>query len=155
MADRESKTDLGSVRIHNEVIASIASLATLEVEGVAGLATGIFPQKVSAFLGKVNLTRVAEQLQKRGFNRSIKVDTKDDEVRIDVSVNVKYGVDIPHVSKRVQESIKKAIEQMTGLGLAEVNVNIQGVQSLRPGADVETNLSANNQFPRDEKEQHN
>ncbi len=131
MVKRESKTELGAVKIHDEVIASIASMAALEVEGVIGLTIGSLPHKISTLLGKVSLSGIARQLQKRGFNHGIKVNTQDDEVKIDVSVSVEYGVSIPHVSKRVQENIKRSIEEMTGLSLSEVNVSVQAVQQLK------------------------
>jgi uncharacterized alkaline shock family protein YloU len=111
----EEKTDLGSIRIHNNVIAAITSLAVSEVDGVVGIYKGIKGSIYNIF-GKKE-------------SAAIKIETdKNNEINLDVSIIVKYGVNIPEVAHKVQESIRSSIEKMTNLSLKEINVNIQEIQ---------------------------
>ena len=57
----------------------------------------------------------------------MKVDVTEEHVSVDLSLNIKYGYNIPEVSERVQERVKSAIENMTGLTVLDVNVKIAGV----------------------------
>lgn len=125
MVEKDTKTDLGAVRIRNEVISAIASVATLEVKGVIEMKRGI-TQGVFRIFGK------------RGFERGVRVALSDSEVKIDISIIVEYGAKIPEIAKMVQKNVKKSVEEMTGLSLVEVNVNIQGVSILKaPSSSVE------------------
>ena len=46
---------------------------------------------------------------------------------VDLSLNIRYGYNIPDVSEKVQERVKTAIETMTGLMVLDVNIKIAGV----------------------------
>ena len=48
---------------------------------------------------------------------------------VDLALNINYNADIPEVSEKVQERVKNAIENMTGLSVVEVNVKIAGVNT--------------------------
>ncbi|MCI9492530.1 MAG: Asp23/Gls24 family envelope stress response protein [Lachnospiraceae bacterium] len=106
--------NLGEVRIADEVIAIIAGLAATEVEGVSSMAGNITNELVSK-LGMKNLSK------------GIKVDIKENVVRADVALNIRFGYAIPEVSLKVQERVKSAIENMTGLEVSSVNVRIASV----------------------------
>lgn len=111
----DTKNDLGTIRIHNHVISALTSIAVSEVEGVVGIYKGI-RGSIFNILGK----------QSSG---AIKVETdKNNEIRLDVAITVKYGVNIPEVARRVQESIQNAIEKSTDLNLKEINVNVHEIQ---------------------------
>lgn len=112
----ESSEDLGSIRINSEVVESIARIAALEVEGVSGMAEGIVDG-----LGRI-LTRSAT-------GSGVKAEMGEKEIAVEVSVVIEYGVKIPEVALNVQESVKTAVEKMTGLFVVAVNVNIQGVST--------------------------
>lgn len=105
---------LGEVRIADEVVAIIAGLAATEVEGVSSMAGNITNELVSK-LGMKNLSK------------GIKVDIKENVVRADVALNIRFGYAIPEVSLKVQERVKSAIENMTGLEVSSVNVRIASV----------------------------
>ncbi len=105
---------VGDVRIADEVVAIIAGLATTEVEGVSSMAGNITNEIVSK-LGMKNLSK------------GILVEVVDDEVKVDVAINIAYGYSIPDVSAKVQDKVKSAIENMTGLTVAVVNVRIASV----------------------------
>ncbi len=105
---------LGKVKIADEVVAIIAGLAATEVEGVSSMAGNITNELVSR-LGMKNLSK------------GIRVEVKDGVVRVDVALNIAYGYAIPVVSTKVQEKVKIAIENMTGLEVSGVNVRIASV----------------------------
>ena len=104
----------GEVKIADEVVAIIAALAATEVEGVASMAGNITNELISR-LGMKNLSK------------GILVEVMENEVKVDVAINISYGYSIPEVSSKVQDKVKTAIENMTGLNVAVVNVRIASV----------------------------
>ncbi|MBT3318710.1 MAG: Asp23/Gls24 family envelope stress response protein [Clostridia bacterium] len=104
----------GNVSFANDVVATIAGLATVEIEGVAGMSGG-FSGGLAELLGRKNLTK------------GVKVEVGKEECAIDLYVVVDYGSDIPAMCKKIQANVKKAVETMTGLRVIETNVHIQGV----------------------------
>ncbi len=111
---RIKEDQLGEIRIADEVVAIIAGLAATEVQGVSSMAGNITNEIVSK-LGMKNLSK------------GISVEIIEETVNIDVSVNIAYGYSIPDVSEKVQEKVKTAIENMTGLHVEIVNVRIASV----------------------------
>lgn len=107
-------TELGSIRIADEVVAIIAGLAATEIKGVAGMSGGL-------------AGGIAEMLGRKNLSKGVKVEVGEKEAAVDMFVIVEYGVRIPDVSTRIQENVKQAIEGMTGLNVVEVNIHIQGV----------------------------
>ncbi|MEW6045492.1 MAG: Asp23/Gls24 family envelope stress response protein [Bacillota bacterium] len=107
--------ELGEVRIANDVVSTIAGLAAIEVEGVAGMSGGI-------------AGGISEMLGRRNLSRGVKVEVGQHQAALDIYIIVNYGVRIPDVAWRVQENVKRQIETMTGLEVSEVNVHVQGVQ---------------------------
>lgn len=106
--------NLGEVHVADEVVAIIAGLAATEVEGVASMAGNITYELVSK-LGMKNLSK------------GVKVEVAEKTVSVEVALNISYGYSIPEVSEKVQEKVKSAIETMTGLSVAIVNVRIATV----------------------------
>ena len=96
------------------VVAIIAGLAATEVDGVSSMAGNITNELVSK-LGMKNLSK------------GIRVNVAEGVVRVDVALNIAYGYAIPDVSSKVQEKVKTAIENMTGLEVSVVNVRIASV----------------------------
>lgn len=111
---REEQTNLGSIRIADEVVKIIAGLAATEVPGIAGMSGGV-------------VGGITELLGRKSLAKGVKVEVGEKEAAVDLYVVVDYGIRIPDVSAKIQENVKKAIEAMTGLTVVEVNVNIQGV----------------------------
>jgi uncharacterized alkaline shock family protein YloU len=111
MIDNEN---LGAIKIANEVVAIIAGLAAIEVEGVAGMSGGI-------------AGGIAEMLGRKNLSKGVKVEVGEKESAIDLFVIIEYGSTIPDVSWKIQNNVKQAIESMTGLNVVEVNVHVQGV----------------------------
>ena len=108
------KEMMGEVRIADEVVAIIAGLAATEVDGVDSMAGNI----TNELVGKLGM---------KNLSNGVKVDVTEEHVSVDLSLNIKYGYNIPDVSERVQDRVKSAIENMTGLTVLDVNIRIAGV----------------------------
>ena len=112
-----SKTDNPTVKIHKNVIASIAAEAAMEIDGVKEI--GRRPLNaidIRGLLGIKNAARVKVE-----FN-------KNDEIKIEIPLIVKYGYNIPVLAESAQENIRQAIEKMLDKTPREVNINIQGIE---------------------------
>ena len=96
------KDKIGEVQIADEVVAIIAGLAATEVEGVDSMAGNI----TNELVGKLGM---------KNLSKGVKVDVTEEHVSVDLSLNMKYGYNIPDVSEKVQDRVKTAIENMTGL----------------------------------------
>lgn len=105
---------VGRIHIADEVIAIIAGTAAVEVDGVAG-ASGNFSGELAGMLGKKNLAK------------GVRIEVEEDQVYIEISIMVKFGYKLKEVSEEVQKRVKTAIETMTGMEAAEINVNVAGV----------------------------
>ncbi|MCI8687077.1 MAG: Asp23/Gls24 family envelope stress response protein [Lawsonibacter sp.] len=104
--DYVSRSDeLGNIHISEEVLAAISAAAALEVEGVSSLTN---PNKKNATKG-------------------IHVKLEDEKVVVSMSVLMAYGHTIPEMGRAVQEAVKNAIESMSGLEVAAVNVSVGGI----------------------------
>ncbi len=104
----------GEVKIADEVVAIIAGLAATEVSGVDSMAGNI----TNELVGKLGM---------KNLSKGVKVEVTEEHVSVDLSLNIKYGYNIPEVSEKVQEKVKSAIENMTGLTVLDVNIKIAGV----------------------------
>lgn len=109
-----SQTDVGTVKISDDVVAIIAGLAASEVKGVAGMSGGI-------------VGGITELVGKKNPSKGVKVEVGDKEAAINLYIIVEFGVRIPEVAHEIQQNVKKAIESMTGLTVIEVDVHVQGV----------------------------
>lgn len=125
--DRIEHSDVGSIRIADEVVGIIAGMAAMEIPGVAGMSGGL----VGGF---------AEMLGKKNLSKGVKVEVGEKEAAVDLYIIVEYGIRIPDVALRVQENVKKAIENMTGLDVVEVNVHVQGVGFNSDGREEEVRV---------------
>lgn len=106
--------NIGEVQIADDVVAIIAGLAATDVEGV------------SALVGNVT-NEIISKLGKKNLGKGIKVEVANSTVTVDMALILEYGYSIPKTSEQVQEKVKSAIENMTGLTVEEVNVRISGV----------------------------
>jgi len=110
--------EIGVIKITDEVVAIIAGIAATEVPGVAGMSGGI-------------AGGIAEALGRKNLSKGVKVEAGEKEAAIDLYIIVEYGFRIPDVAWSIQEKVKKAVENMTGLNVIEVNIHIQGVNMER------------------------
>ena len=106
---------IGTVQIADEVVAIIAGLAATEVEGVASMNGNI----TNELVGKLGM---------KSLSKGVKVDVLDNVVCVDPNLNLEYGYNIPEICQTVQEKVKTAIENMTGLQVSDVNISIASVE---------------------------
>ena len=111
----QNDAELGEVKIADEVVAIIAALAATEVEGVASMAGNITNELISK-LGMKNLSK------------GVKVDVLEGIVTVSLALNLKYNYSIVETTAKVQEKVKNAIENMTGLEVADINIRGAGVE---------------------------
>ena len=107
--DIDREQDNGQITYANEVISTIVSVATTEVDGI------------SAIAGSNGL------LSKGKMSRGVRVDMDGEDVSVDVSVTVDYGMPIQKVGRSAQENVRKSIESMTGLHVEKVDLHVVGV----------------------------
>jgi uncharacterized alkaline shock family protein YloU len=105
---------IGTIRIADEVVAMIAVYAAREVDGVSSMAGS----QTREFLDRVGM---------KSETKGVKVTLDDRNVKVDLSINMGYGFNIPATSSKVQARVKQAIENMTGLNVTDVNVRIAGI----------------------------
>ena len=110
----DSKTKVGSIKIADEVVGIIAGLAASETAGIAGMSGGV-------------VGGIAELLGRKNLSKGVKVEVGEKEAAIDLFVVVEFGSKINEVALAVQENVKSAVENMTGLKVVEINVHVQGV----------------------------
>lgn len=115
MHREESRTDLGTIRIHKNVIASIASLAAAEIEGVRRVG-GDFKSGLLQLIGKNSLSAINVEIN------------KNEEVKIKIPLVIKYGFNIPDIANKVQENVRNSLEKMTNLSIKDIDINVQGIE---------------------------
>ena len=106
--------EMGNVNISEDVIVTISNIAANEIEGVAGVYSGIADALMEIFRGKK-------------FNKGVSVILEEEKISVTIIIDVEYGRIIPEVAKKVQENVKNAIESMTEREVNEVNVHVHGV----------------------------
>ena len=105
--------DQSSVHISQEAICTVAAVAAVEVEGVAGLSN--LGSDIAGIAGKKNLSR------------AIRLHSEEDRLDIDLSLLVKFGINIQAVAKTVQEAVMTSVESVIGLNVGAVNVHVSGI----------------------------
>lgn len=107
--------NLGEVVIAEDVVGVIAGFAAVEVDGVASMAGNATKELIS-------------KLGIKTLSKGVKVDLLEEVVTVSMSINLKYGYNVMNVCKKVQEKVKTAIENMTGLTVADINVRVAGIE---------------------------
>lgn len=110
---KDGNSKIGSLKIADDVIPAIAALAASEVEGVLG-----HEQKADDFLTKMG---------GRKITKGVRVDIIGKQAKVDISIGILSGYNVPEVCQKVQEKIDTAIETMTGLEVVDVNVRVSSV----------------------------
>lgn len=111
----QNDSNLGEVKIADEVVAIIAALAATEIDGVASMAGNI----TNEVIGKLGI---------KNLSKGVKVDVLEGVVTISLALNLKYNYNIMDVTRKVQDKVKSAVENMTGLEVADVNIKVAGVE---------------------------
>ncbi|WP_034467163.1 Asp23/Gls24 family envelope stress response protein [Butyrivibrio proteoclasticus] len=106
--------DIGSVKIADDVVARIAALAALEVDGVSAMAGNY-------------TSDVLEKVSRKNLAKGAKVMVSSAEVKVDLALMMAYGYNIPATCQQAQTKVKASVENMTGLEVTDVNIRIAGI----------------------------
>lgn len=116
----------GTIKISDEVLETIASVAIAEIKGVSSTGSGF-------------VDGIAKRFTKKPLTTGIKANVSETNASVDINIVVNYGVRIPEVAWEVQDAVKKEIELMTGLAVDKVNVRVVGIDI--PTEDVNKDKS--------------
>ena len=108
------KAENGSINISEEVISTMVRTAITEIDGVAGISNTAGAE-------------LAELIGIKTVSKGIKVQIEDETIKVDAIILVRYGCNIVNVAKEVQNSVTEAVQAITGIDKAEVNVHVSGV----------------------------
>lgn len=108
----KENTNLGIVKISDEVIGVISAIAASEVSGIVDSDTKGLAHKIK---------------NRKNPGKYVKVSMDESSAVIEIAITVEYGINIPNIVKEVQENIKKTVEAITGLSVSAVNVSVQNI----------------------------
>ncbi|MGE4489265.1 MAG: Asp23/Gls24 family envelope stress response protein [Kiritimatiellales bacterium] len=121
--DKKEDSPLGSVRIHNNVIAVIAHEAAARVPGVVELSGTLVDE-------------LADMIGKKPRDRGIRVAVEsENSIVVELTVVLEFGVNIPEVCGQLQLEVRKSIEDMTGKSVEAVNISVQGIRRSKTPAE--------------------
>ena len=121
-----NEAEVNGIKISEDVVATIAGMATSEVKGVASMNGGI-------------AGGLSEMFGKKSFSKGVKVQVTEKDTTIDLFIVVEYGSRIPDIAWEIQNRVKTAVENMTGLKVLEVNIHVQGVNLPKDEKNKEEN----------------
>ena len=111
----DSRSEMGEIKIHKKVMASIAALAATQIDGVKAIG-GDVRSRIYALLGIKGLSSIRVEIDKNG------------EVKLNLPLVVKYGYNLPDIANKVQDSVHQALEKMTNLSIKDINVSVQEIE---------------------------
>lgn len=110
-----AQAGMGSVKVANEVIAHIASLTAVQVQGVAGM----YPAR----------SRDSSRLLNTGTaHKGVRVDMSNETLTLDLFLVVESSARVPTVAAEVQRQVVDAIDKMLGLEVRQVNIFVGDVR---------------------------
>ena len=117
-------SDLGTTTIQDAVVSAIVGIAAEEVDGVASSHGGTrLPGDSSPTVGEFvdNITGGASR------TRGLSVDVGERQTAADITINVEYGRSIAQVTQAVRKRVIERVENLTGLEVTEVNIQVNDV----------------------------
>ena len=119
-------SDLGLIKIHENVISSIVRKAALSVDGVSRLAGSSFVDNIAEIVGSRKIS-----------DRAIAIKLDEDKVEIELKINMKFGYKVPEVASEVQTVIIEQVENVTGMNVVGVNVVVQEIEEVTEHSEQE------------------
>ncbi|WP_256209338.1 Asp23/Gls24 family envelope stress response protein [Microbacterium sp. LCT-H2] len=107
----------GKTTIEDAVVAKIAGIAAREVDGVYALGGGA-ARMMGAIRDALNTTDLAQ---------GISVEVGETQVAVDVTIVAEYPVSLQKVADQVRAAIHRAMVELVGMEVAEVNVTVNDV----------------------------
>lgn len=126
------ETEVNGIKIAEDVVAKIAGIAASEVKGVFSMNGGI-------------AGGISEMFGKKSFSKGVKAQVTEKDTTLDLFIIVEYGTRIPDIAWEIQNKVKTAVENMTGLKVLEVNIHVQGVNLPKEDKLKEENKNAESQ----------
>lgn len=111
-------TELGSILIDTDVIATYAGSVAVECFGIVGMAA------VNMKDGLVKL------LKKESLKHGINVTLEDNRISLDFHVIVAYSISISVVAQNLYENVKYRVEEFTGMEIEKINIFVEGVRAI-------------------------
>lgn len=111
-------TEMGDIRIHEGVIASLARRATLKVPGVSRLAGSSLVDNLAEIVG-------SRRMQSRNINIIL---GDENDVAIEIKVALIFGYCIPEIAAAVQKAVIAEVESTTGMTVTNVHVIVQDIE---------------------------
>lgn len=108
--------ELGKITVSREAVQTIAGMATVDCYGLVGMV----PRKVSSSLTSI--------LGMESIRKGVEVSETPEGLAVEVYVIVGYGTKISEVGYNIMQKIKYVMEEITGIPVTRVNVNVQGVR---------------------------
>lgn len=119
-----TENEKDSVHISRDVIAVIAGMAAGEIDGVAGMSSGI-------------VGGITERLGLKDVSKGVQVSLEEeDKISIELSIVIEVGAEIKKVVKKLQEKVRSNVENITGLKVNAINVQVLGINV--PREKIET-----------------
>ena len=115
----ESQNERGTVKLHEGVIATVVQNAVCSVKGIIGLAGNSLSDSIAGLLGT-----------KKRSDGAIKVELNEDSAKVEVSIIVAYGENIPSLALEIQTTIINDVKKIAGINVSQVNVYVQGVEDI-------------------------
>lgn len=129
-----NETEVNGIKIAEDVVAKIAGIAASEVKGVFSMNGGI-------------AGGISEMFGKKSFSKGVKAQVTDKDTILDLYIIVEYGSRIPDIAWEIQNKVKTAVENMTGLKVLEVNIHVQGVNVPKDEKNKEDNQNNESSGP--------
>ncbi|WP_458121801.1 Asp23/Gls24 family envelope stress response protein [Paenibacillus sp. Z6-24] len=106
--------EMGTIKIADDVVSKVAGMAALETPGIAAMSGGLSEG-------------FAKRLSGKNVQKGVTVEVGQSEAAIDLRIIVLYETPIHEVCRMLQQNVREAVENLTGLKVVEVNVKVEGV----------------------------
>ncbi|MBO5822423.1 MAG: Asp23/Gls24 family envelope stress response protein [Lentisphaeria bacterium] len=110
-------SELGDVKIHDGVIATLTRRAALAIEGVSRLAGNALVDNLAEIVG-------SRRMQARAITIAV---NENNQITIEIKLNLKVGYTIPEVAENVQKAVIADVEKVTGMTVTTVHVLVQDI----------------------------
>lgn len=107
----------GKTTIEDGVVAKITGIAAREAPGVYALGGG-----AARALGAIR-----DALNSTDLTQGVSVEVGEKQVAVDVTIVAEYPVSLQKVADGVRSAVYRAIEELVGLEVTEVNVTVNDV----------------------------
>lgn len=125
----DTNSELGLIKIHDNVLAALVSRAVLGVEGVSRLAGSVLIDNLAGMVGS--------------HSRAIEIiKDGDDKLKIVVKVNILFDTVIPAVAVEIQRQVIEQVEGAAGVNVASVDVVVQQLDSVEEELEDDDDAAA-------------